>query len=243
MGNQSKIEWTDATWNPWQGCTKVSPGCAFCYMYIAKKRYGQDPSVVVRSKSFNAPLRWRRPRRIFTCSWSDWFHEAADAWRDEAWEVVRRSPQHTFQILTKRPERIANHLPADWPIDNVWLGVSVEGQDHVGRIAELQKIPAKVRFLSIEPLLAPVALTTDMLSGIGWTIVGGESGHRARPMNSLWVKPILEACWKNSVPFFFKQFGRLANNPDINDPTAKENGGTAKGGRILLGQTWNEMPL
>ncbi|MGH2369611.1 MAG: DUF5131 family protein, partial [Chloroflexota bacterium] len=130
MGSTSSIEWTDATWNPWQGCTKVSPGCAHCYMYRDKARYGQDPTTVRRSTSatFYRPLAWRAPQRVFTCSWSDFFHEDADAWRSEAWDVIRRTPHLTYQVLTKRPDRLPDCLPADWPLPNVWLGTSVEYQ-------------------------------------------------------------------------------------------------------------------
>ncbi|MDP1891488.1 MAG: DUF5131 family protein, partial [Gemmatimonadaceae bacterium] len=149
MGKETGIAWTQHTWNPWQGCTKVSPGCAHCYMFRDKKRYGNDPEVVIRSKpaTFNKPLSWREPARVFTCSWSDWFHEAADGWRDEAWDIVRRTPHLTYQILTKRPERILAHLPwgaygDPWP--NVWLGVSLENQRWVERADLLATIPAAV---------------------------------------------------------------------------------------------------
>ena len=117
MGANSTIEWTEGTWNPWHGCLKVSPGCAHCYMYRDKRRYGQNPTAVVRSKTaFDAPLKWKEPKTIFTCSWSDFFIAEADAWRKDAWEVIRRSPQHTYQILTKRPERISGHLPKGGPL-------------------------------------------------------------------------------------------------------------------------------
>lgn len=168
MGERSRIEWTDATWNPWHGCTKVSPGCKHCYMYREKKQYGQNPAVVVRSKTtFTAPLKWKEPRRIFTCSWSDFFHETADPWRAEAWDVIRRTPQHTYLILTKRPERIREaappQLPLGWiddgPWPNVWLGVSVETQEYSWRIDHLAQIPAAIRFLSLEPLLGPLNIS------------------------------------------------------------------------------------
>lgn len=162
MGEQSKIQWTKNTWNPWHGCKKVSEGCKFCYMYRDKERYGQDPTTVMRSKTnFKAPLKWGDPTLIFTCSWSDWFIEEADAWRPEAWEIIRATSQHTYQILTKRPERILQCLPADWGdgYANVWLGVSAENQRAADeRIPILNNVPAKVRFLSCEPLLGPVHL-------------------------------------------------------------------------------------
>lgn len=165
MGDKTGIAWTQATWNPFQGCTKVSPGCANCYMYTEKRKYGQDPEQVVRSKppTFNRPLSWKEPRMVFTCSWSDFFHEVADPWRDEAWDIIRRTPHLTYQVLTKRPERILEHLPADWGEGwaNVWLGTSVENQRWANtRIPLLVNVPATVRFLSCEPLLGPVDLAT-----------------------------------------------------------------------------------
>jgi len=211
-------------------------------MHTAKKRYGQDPTKVVRSKAFTKPLSWRSPRKIFTCSWSDWFHKDADQWRDEAWNVIRQCSRHTFQILTKRPERIASCLPKDWPLNNVWLGVTVENQDNLHRVALLQNIPARVRFLSMEPLLGPVSLSPAVLKGIHQIIVGGESGPHARPMNPAWVLDIQAQCQKANVPFFFKQWGHIRNNPEKSDPTAKQNGGHANGGRMLCGQIWDQTP-
>jgi protein gp37 len=153
MSQNSNIEWTEATWNPWHGCHKVSPGCKHCYMFRDKARYGQDPNVVVRSKTtFFAPEKWKDPKLIFTCSWSDWLIEEADPWRDEAYEVIRATPRHTYQILTKRPERFPGRVP-DPPLPNVWLGVSVESRDYLHRIDYLRRTPAAVRFLSLEPLL------------------------------------------------------------------------------------------
>lgn len=161
MGERTGIAWTNATWNPWMGCTRLSPGCAHCYMFSEQRRYGHDPSVVRRSKTkFLEPLHWSTPRLVFTCSWSDWFHPDADEWREEAWEVVRRTPHLTYQILTKRPERIQRRLPPDWGDGwpNVWLGTSVESQRFVWRAEVLVRIPAAVRFISAEPLLGPLEL-------------------------------------------------------------------------------------
>lgn len=234
MGNTTAIEWTNASWNPWHGCTKVSPGCAHCYMYRDKAHYGQDPTAVVRSKTtFTAPLKWREPRRVFTCSWSDFFHATADPWRDDAWDVIRRTPHLTYQILTKRPERIADHLPADWGAgwEHVWLGTSVENQHWADvRVPLLLSVPAVVRFLSCEPLLGPVRLAYDWLSrrcggcfgdgemcpvgcndgmveAVDWVIVGGESGPGARPMHPAWVSGLRDQCNDAGVAFFFKQWG------------------------------------
>jgi protein gp37 len=226
MGASSSIEWTEATWNPWHGCKKVSPGCAHCYMYRDKKRYGQDPELVVKSKTmFDAPMKWNGSRIVFTCSWSDFFIEEADSWRDQAWEVIRATPQHTYQILTKRPARIAAHLPRGWPFSNVWLGVSVENPRFFWRIDELRNVPAGIRFLSLEPLLS--AMPALPLDEISWVIVGGESGPNCRPMKAEWVRDIRDQCSQSRVPFFFKQWGGARK-----DTT----------GRILDGRVWNAMP-
>lgn len=166
MAQNSKIEWTEATWNPWYGCTKVSPGCKFCYMYREMVRYGRDPRIVTRSKTkFSDPLKWVRagkaPQFCFTCSWSDFFIEAADEWRPEAWKIISDTPEITYQILTKRPELVRDRLPADWGdgYENVWLGVSAENQEYADeRIPLLLKIPAAVRWVSAEPLLGPIDL-------------------------------------------------------------------------------------
>jgi len=220
MGKLTQIEWTDRSWNPWQGCHKVSPACKFCYMYREKARYGQNPTVVVRSKraTFDAPLKWLDPAMVFTCSWSDWFVEEADPWRGEAYEIIRRTPHLTYQILTKRPERIVSGRPLErvcWPLPsrvgnwpdpplpNVWLGVSVESPVYLHRVDELRGIPAALRFLSLEPLLEDLGQLD--LTGIGWVIVGGESGPGVRPMLPEWVRSIRDQCRAVGVPFFVKQ--------------------------------------
>lgn len=212
MGQTTIISWTERTWNPWRGCTKISEGCKNCYMFTAQERYGNDPRAVVRTKTWNDPLRWQRRaeregRRefIFTCSWSDWFHEVADQWRAEAWQLIRHCPNLVFQVLTKRPERIAKHLPEDWAdgYENVWLGVSIETNDYVWRADILRKIPAVVRFVSAEPLLGPVP---DLnLDGVHWLIVGGESGPGFRPMDRAWARQLRDHALAKSVAFFFKQ--------------------------------------
>lgn len=231
MAEASTIEWTDATWNPWHGCIKVSPGCKNCYMYRGKSRWGKDPRAVARSRTtFEDPLHWREPRLIFACSWSDWFIEDADAWRDEAWQIVRRTPRHTYQILTKRPERIAQALPPDWGEGwpNVWLGVSIESSQYIARMELLRSVPCRIRFISAEPLLGPIDLRP--LDGIHWVITGGESGPHARPMDPDWARSIREQCRSSDTSYFHKQ-----------------NGGTRKmqgawGGRLLDGRTWDSMP-
>jgi protein gp37 len=204
MGKTTTIGWTDATWNPWYGCLKVSPGCQHCYMYADRTRYGDDPSVVQRSKTtFGEPLKWKAPRRVFTCSWSDFFIDQADNWRPDAWDVIRRTPQHTYLILTKRPERIVDHLPQGWPWAHVWLGVSVETPAYLYRADVLRAIPAARRFLSCEPLLED--LGTINLYGIDWIIVGGESGKDYRPMEIAWAEAIRDQCVTAGVQLYVKQ--------------------------------------
>ncbi len=232
MGKTSGIEWTHATWNPWHGCIKVSPGCKNCYMYRDKRRFGQNPQQIVRSKTtFFDPLSWARPSRIFTCSWSDWFLEEADEWREEAWDVIRSTPHHTYQILTKRPDRILNCLPGDWNIgwENVWLGVSIENQEYLFRKQKLVDVPCKVRFISAEPLIGAIDLGS--LSLIDWVITGGESGPSAREMDVDWARSIRDQCLVADVPFFHKQNGGVS----------KSDG--AWGGRLLDGRTWNQFPV
>jgi protein gp37 len=215
MARQTAIEWTDATWNPWMGCEKVSPGCAHCYMYREQRQYGHDPSVVRRSKTrFAEPLRWDQPRMVFTCSWSDWFHPGADDWRDEAWDIIRATPHLTYQILTKRPELIAERLPADWGngYPNVWLGVSIENSRFTWRAGELRAVPAAVRFISAEPLIGSLFETRGNrrpleLDSIDWLIVGGESGPRSRRLDIAWVDEVAAACDQAGVAFFMKQLG------------------------------------
>ncbi len=230
MAIESLIEWCMATWNPWHGCHKISPACQFCYMFRDKLRYGQDPNLVVRSKTtFNDPLKWNEPKLIFTCSWSDFFIEEADQWREAAWNIIKNTPHHTYQILTKRPERILSCLPEDWGegYENVWLMVSVESQKYVWRIEELLNVPARVRGISAEPLLGHLDLmpfltrkkpiqgkTGNWMYGgeitihpIHWVIAGGESGSKARPSHPDWFRSLRVQCSLFDVPFFFKQWG------------------------------------
>jgi protein gp37 len=204
MGDKTSIEWTDHTWNPWRGCEHVSPGCDNCYMFTGQRRFGRDPEVVERSKTtFYDPLTWPNPGLVFTCSWSDFFIKEADAWRDEAWSTIEQTPHLTYQILTKRPSRIRAHLPPSWPLRKVWLGVTVESRKYLYRIDVLRKVDAHLRFLSLEPLLED--LGEFDLAGIGWVIVGGESGPRRRPFEIAWLKRIAELCAREGVPLFVKQ--------------------------------------
>ncbi|HXM32270.1 MAG TPA: phage Gp37/Gp68 family protein [Chthoniobacterales bacterium] len=236
MGETTKISWTEHTWNPWRGCTKISPGCAHCYMYTQQERYGGNPFVVQQSKTtWNDPLRWQREaaaagriERVFTCSWSDFFHKDADAWRYRAWDVIWRCPNLQFQILTKRPERIAQNLPSEWhrrwPWSNVQLGVSVENEKYLWRVDELRKIPARVHFISAEPLLA--GLPGLDLSHIEWLIVGGESGPGFRPMKTEWARELRDKAQGAGTAFFFKQ---------ISAPRTEM-------GCLLDGREWKEYP-
>ena len=234
MGDKSAIEWTDATWNPVTGCTKISPGCKHCYAErlatrlraMGNPRYQDGFDVTLHADQLGLPLRWRRPRSVFVNSMSDLFHETVpETFIRQVFEVMIHAHWHTFQVLTKRAERLADLAPGlPWP-PNVWQGVSVEDAQYIGRIACLQKVPAAIRFLSIEPLLGPIE---DLpLTNIDWVIVGGESGPHHRPLDSAWVRNIRDQCRAAGIPFFFKQWGGRT-------PTA--------GGRLLEGRVWNEMP-
>ena len=234
MGERSQIEWTDATWNPVTGCTKVSPGCKHCYAErlaarlkaMGNPRYRNGFSVTLHPDQITLPLKWRQPRRIFVNSMSDLFHEAVpEDYIRQVFEVMGQADWHIFQVLTKRARRleeIASRLL--WP-PNVWQGVSVENSRYVWRVNHLRQIPAAVRFLSVEPLLGPISQVA--LDGIDWVIVGGESGPQHRTMDLAWVREIRDQCVQKGVPFFFKQWG----------------GRTPKtGGRVLEGRVWDEMP-
>jgi len=234
VGDKSSIEWTEATWNPVTGCTKVSPGCKHCYaerlaarlQAMGNPRYRNGFAVTLHSDVLTLPLRWMQPRLIFVNSMSDLFHEAIpEEFIRRTFEVMGQADRHIFQILTKRAERLATlapHLP--WP-PNIWQGVSVENARYTWRIAYLQAVPSTIRFLSIEPLLGPIPRLP--LEKIHWVIVGGESGPRHRPVDSAWVREIRDQCLAADVPFFFKQWG----------------GHTPKaGGRSLDGRIWSQMP-
>lgn len=212
MGENTLIAWTEHTLNFWMGCTRVGPGCAHCYAETAMTRYGRDFSTVTRTKTWGDAFKWQRAaaaagrtERVFTCSWSDFFHEKADPWREEAWAVIKSCPNLQFQILTKRADRIASCLPKDWGegYPNAWLGVSVENPSFLSRVDILRKIPARVRFISAEPLLAP--LPTLNLNGIHWLIVGGESGPGFRPMPHEWARELRDKAKASGTAFFFKQ--------------------------------------
>lgn len=262
MGLHTGIEWTDATWNPWHGCHKISPGCKNCYMFRDKARYGDDPNVVVRSKTkFREPLKWPAASLIFTCSWSDWLIEEADPWRDEAYDVIRQTPRHTYQILTKRIDRAAGRVPIP-PLPNVWLGVSVEDQATAdARIPLLLQTPASVRFVSYEPALGPVDFTRYLYPdyadaqnptgrpALNWIIAGGESGPGARPSNPDWFRTVRDQCQAAGIPFFFKQWGEhypLTSTDGIHGSPFgghfMSRVGKKKAGRTLDGKEWLQFP-
>lgn len=240
MGQTSNIQWTDATWNIARGCTKVDEDCKFCYMYrdsFDSTRY--NPLNVVRTKTvFNLPLKLKEPSKIFTSSLTDFFHEAIDGYRHEAWDIIRKCPQHTFQILTKRPERIMQHLPHDWGSGwgNVWLGTSVGSQKGVQRMIDLSIVGHDgVKFLSLEPLHGPIKLgevkkyfdeinhELFVLPAFNWVIVGGESGnengkYRYRPCEIEWIENIIKDCRQNDIAVFVKQLGtHLAKSLGLKD--------------------------
>lgn len=239
MSARSKIEWTDATWNPVRGCTKVSPGCAHCYAETFAERFrgvpghpyenGFDLSLVPHKLS--EPLRWKTPRTIFVNSMSDLFHEEVpDAYIEDVVRVMQTADWHTFQVLTKRSGRLrdmlANRLRFGASCGHIWWGVSVENRKHgLPRVEDIREAPARVRFLSIEPLLEDIGKIN--LSGIAWVIVGGESGPGARPMKRAWVVNIRKQCHEAKVPFFFKQWGGVQKS---------------RNGRILDGRTYDEYP-
>jgi protein gp37 len=216
---KTKIQWTDHTVNFWTGCKKVSDGCKFCYMYRDKERYGKDPTTVVkvRQETIDKTLREAKAGdKIFTCSWSDFFIEEADQWRAGAWDIIRENPQLNWQILTKRPERIMECLPEDWGDgwDHVWLGVSIESQKYIHRIVTLAKIPAKIRFISAEPLIGEVDLTKCKPEFVKfhWCIIGGESGnnngkYRYRICDIKWFEKIIKDLQDMGIKLFVKQTG------------------------------------
>lgn len=235
MSGRSAIEWTDASWNPVTGCTQISPGCDNCYALafaerfrgVASHPYEQGFDLTLWPRRLELPLRWKKPRRIFVNSMSDLFHEGvSDAFIEHVFDVMRQADWHTFQVLTKRPRRLAEmagRLP--WP-PHVWVGTSVELDRFTWRSnTYLRRVPAAVRFVSAEPLLGP--LPSLELDHLGWVIAGGESGARARPVDPGWIVDLRDRCVDAGVPFFFKQWG----------------GRTPKaGGRLLEGRTWDEMP-
>jgi len=233
---QSSIEWTEMTWNPTTGCTKVSAGCKFCYAEVMSRRlkamgvekYKDNFSVRTHEKELQTPYTWNKPRIVFVNSMSDLFHpEVPVEFIQKVFAVMNDNPQHVFQVLTKRGDRL-QYLDSEGLLEwshNIWMGVSVEDERVVDRIDFLRKTGARVKFLSLEPLIGP--LSNLNLKGIDWAIVGGESGRKPRPMKPEWVEEIKDQCLESKTKFFFKQWGG----------TNKK-----KAGRELDGRTWDEMP-
>jgi len=237
MAEKSLIEWTESSWNPVTGCSKISDGCLNCYaerlalrlQKMGLKKYRNGFKVTLHREALKEPLRWKTPRMIFVCSMSDLFHEEVpDSFIREIFWVMNRATQHIFQILTKRAERLAEFADKVKWSKNIWAGVTVESAKYLYRIDYLKKVPAKVKFISMEPLLGPVPEIREYLGEIDWVIVGGESGPNARPMRPEWVRDIRDACLAKGIPFFFKQWGGINKK---------------KTGRKLDGKEYNEMPL
>ena len=234
MALSTSIEWTDSTWNPVTGCTKISSGCVNCYaerMALRLKAMG-NPSylngfnVTLHEDILTLPLKWKKPQTIFVNSMSDLFHDDIPAeFIQRVFDIMRRADWHCYQILTKRSERMLELSPQLPWVSNIWLGVTVEADNYTYRVEHLSKTGAKVKFLSLEPLLSPIS--NLQLKGIDWAIVGGESGPNARPMKKDWVIDIRNQCQNEKVPFFFKQWGGINKK---------------KAGRELEGRIWNETP-
>lgn len=235
MATKSSIEWTESTWNPVTGCSKISPGCKHCYAErmagrlraMGQPAYANGFEVTLQGQALETPLRWKKPQTIFVNSMSDLFHdEVPSDYIQRVFDVMNRADWHRYQILTKRPERLLEiNSSLQWQ-PHIWMGVSVETAKYRYRIDLLRKTSASVKFLSLEPLLGPLGRIN--LKGIDWVIVGGESGPRARPMKEQWAKAIRDQCIEKSVPFFFKQWGGVNKK---------------RAGRTLEGRTWDEMPL
>ena len=235
MATNSAIEWTEATWNPLTGCTKISPGCKNCYaerlalrlQAMGQANYANGFKLTLQEQAIDLPLRWKKSRAVFVNSMSDLFHkDVPTSFIRRVFEVMRSAYWHQFQVLTKRSERLLELSPElMWSL-NIWMGVSVENQDYTYRIDHLRQTTAHIKFLSLEPLLGP--LPNLNLKGIDWVIVGGESGPRARLMEPEWVRDIRNQCHKAKVAFFFKQWGGVHKS---------------KTGRELDNRTWDDMPL
>lgn len=235
MARKSNIEWTEMTWNPVSGCTKISPGCANCYAETMAKRlkamgvarYQNGFEVTLQADQLDLPRAWKAPRVVFVNSMSDLFHPLIPLrFIQQVFKTMNECPQHQFQVLTKRSKRLVElsaHLT--WT-PNIWMGVSVESSRYAYRSELLRSVPAVIRFLSVEPLIGPISSLP--LEGIHWVIVGGESGPHARPMERRWVKDIFRQCRLAEVPFFFKQWGGVQKH---------------RTGRSLFGRTYSEMPV
>ncbi len=250
MAQQSSIEWTQLTWNPTTGCNKISAGCKFCYAEtmsrrlkaMGQRKYKNGFEITVHPESLAAPYKWKKPKTVFVNSMSDLFHEEVPlSFIKNVFKVMNETPQHTYQVLTKRSDILLEyHKSLIWT-KNIWMGVSVEDERVKNRIGFLRKTNAATKFLSLEPLIGPLP---DLdLTKIDWVIVGGESGSSARPINHKWVMDIKKQCEESEVLFFFKQWGRKEFNPYSGDPTIDtEHINHAKGGCLLEGEIFRQMP-
>lgn len=278
MAKNSPIEWTHHTFNPWWGCVRVSPGCKYCYAETWAKRIGMSLWGIEAPRRFFSDMHWKEPlnwnreaiaagvrRRVFCASMADVFENRAelDAWRDRLWNLVKDTPGLDWLLLTKRPERIGRCVPwgTSWP-DNVWLGTTTENQHWaVKRLDQLLRYPARIRFVSAEPLLGPVNLRPWLKAGdngrrVDWVIAGGESGAKARPMNPEWARDLRDQCEQAGVAFHFKQWGHWS--PEVNNPEVRKQRvtltdsrgrpitlvkvGKKTSGRLLDGRTWDGLP-
>jgi protein gp37 len=256
LGANSRIEWTHHTFNPWWGCVRVSPACQHCYAETFAKRVGQDVWGVDKPRRFFGDKHWAEPvkwnaeaaragerARVFCASMADVFelhgdpatHSAMQVARQRLWRLIETTPMLDWLLLTKRPENIRDLTPGDWdmPRPNVWFGTTVEDEARKSRIAALRAVPAAVRFLSCEPLLGPLHFAPGELNGIGWVIVGGESGPGSRPMAPEWADSVRRVCQHAGIAFHFKQWGDWRDGARIGKKLA---------GRVLHGQTWDELP-
>ena len=235
MSTRSSIEWTQATWNPVTGCTKISHGCKHCYaermakrlQAMGAKKYEAGFAVTTHAATLGEPLTWKTPRVVFVNSMSDLFHQSVPTdFVESVFAVMNQASRHTFQILTKRPARVARLEKRLRWTSNIWLGTSIESDRWLGRLEALGQTGARTKFLSLEPLLGPMS-NLD-LDGVDWVIVGGESGPGARPMQAAWVREIRDACVQHGVPFFFKQWGGVFKK---------------RTGRTLDNRTWDQTPI
>ncbi len=234
MAENSKIEWTESTWNPVTGCAKISDGCLNCYAEklalrlkeMGQKKYVNGFNVMLHPETINEPLKWKKPRMVFVCSMSDLFHkDIPDEFILKVFETMNKATHHIFQVLTKRPQRLFEMKnDIDWS-ENIWIGTTVESEKYIYRIKYIEEIPARVKFLSLEPLLGPIHNLN--LNGINWVIVGGESGFASRPVKKEWIIDIKDMCKEKNIPFFFKQWGGVNRK---------------KAGKELDGKIFTEMP-
>jgi protein gp37 len=232
--SKTTIEWTETTWNPTTGCTKISAGCKNCYAAVlarrlqamGQKKYKNGFDLTLHANAVNDPYKWKKPKLVFVNSMSDLFHQDVPLhFIQQVFEVMNNTQKHTYQVLTKRSERLLELSPYLTWTPNIWMGVSVEDMRVVERIDHLRQTPAMIKFLSCEPLIGPLECIN--LEGIDWVIVGGESGSKARPMEKEWVEDLQQQCSEQDVAFFFKQWGGVRKK---------------KTGRLLNGRTWDEMP-